>query len=190
MAQESNDRIARLVEQAKRGDREAFSEIVKLVMNRVVALTYRITGNRETALDLAQDTLITAWERLEQFRGESSFLSWLMRIATNRSLNHLSRAVTVREQGVDPVTVEQISVSTSSNPEKELEGVELQQSVQSFMSKLPTQQRIAFELRFYQQFSFDEIAGVTGKALGTVKTNYRESIKKLRVWMKDKGHHS
>ena len=190
MAQETNDRIDSLVEQAKRGDRKAFSEIVRLVMNKVVALTYRISGDRETALDLAQDTFVVAWERLAQFRSESSFLSWLMRIATNRSLNHLRKAATVREQSMDAVTLDQVSASPTDNPLRQLERRELQKAVASFMTTLPTQQRVAFELRFHQQMSFNEIADTTGKALGTVKTNYREAIMKLRTWVKEKGYHS
>jgi len=64
---------------------------------------------------------------------------------------------------------------------------ELRENVLAFMESLPAQQRLVFNLRFYQQLSFEEIAATTGKALGTVKTNYREAVKKLRRVALEKG---
>ena len=173
-----------LVEQAKGGDRQAFSTVVRQLMKQVTALTYRLTGDHDTALDLAQETFVSAWENLPRFRGESSFSSWVYRIAVNKSLNYKkSAAVVGAADAVDPdiVTAEQ------AEPDIELERKELAAAVQAFMIGLPDQQRIIFNLRFYQQMSFEEIARTTGRALGTVKTGYREAVKKLRQHAREKG---
>ncbi|UCE25080.1 MAG: sigma-70 family RNA polymerase sigma factor [Candidatus Zixiibacteriota bacterium] len=174
MVKIDNDRINNLLAQARQGDRQAFSEIVRIMMNPVVALTYKMTQEKDSALDLAQDTFISAWENLDSFKGESRFYSWIYRIAANKSLNYLKREG--RKVG-DRSLTEQVA---SENPARELEQKELKGRILSFMSQLPPQQRLVFELRFYKQLSFEEVAGHTDKALGTVKTLYREAVKKLR----------
>lgn len=153
-------------------------------MTRVVALTYRITGNRETALDLAQDTFVSAWENLHTYRGEAGFANWVFRIATNKALNHLKAATRRRSQ--DDFDFDNIE-ATDPGPERQMHRRELAEQVCDFMASLPPQQRAIFELRFYKEMPFDEIADVLQRALGTVKTGYREAIKKLRVHALEKG---
>ena len=173
-----------LAEKALAGDRQAFSAIVRQLMTRVTALTYRITGDRETALDLAQDTFVSAWENLRTWRGESGFANWVFRIATNRSLNHLKAATRRRTQ--DNFDLNELEAS-DPGPERLLHRQELAEQVREFMVSLPPQQRAIFELRFYKEMRFEEIAQALDRALGTVKTGYREAVKKLREHALEKG---
>jgi len=175
-----------LVSLAKQGDRKAFSELMRQHMNKVIALTCRMTGDRETALDLTQETFITAWEKLSSFRGESSFSSWLFRIASNKSINFLKSSLRLRSEETVSAIESTLYDNHSVDPHNELELKELQERVLAFMMCLPAQQRLVFELRFYKQLKFEEIADITGSALGTAKTNYREAIKKLRQFV-DEG---
>jgi len=172
--------IDELVKAAAEGDREAFTGIVRLMMNRVTALTYRMTGERESARDLAQETFIAAWTNMHNFRSEAKFETWLYRIAANKALNFLRQ----RKETVDVDTVEPVAAST---PETEHRRAELRQGMLDFMEQLPPGQRAVFELRFYKSLTFDEIAGATGKAVGTVKTHYREAVAKLRRLAIEKG---
>jgi RNA polymerase sigma-70 factor (ECF subfamily) len=183
----SADILERLVDQARAGDRQAFSEIVRRLMSRVTALTYKMTGDRDTALDLAQESFIAAWEKLRTYRGEASFSSWLYRIATNKTLNYLKSAA--RQTTVDDLP-DRADPSDQASPERSIHRKELAASVREFMATLPPQQRAIFELRFYKEMSFEEIARATDRALGTVKTGYREAVKKLRVFARDKGWRS
>lgn len=177
-------KIDKLVEMAQRGDRRAFSDIVKREMESVIAITHRMTGERESALDLAQDTFVKAWEKIGEFRGDAKFSSWVHRIAVNKCLNHLSRQSRLKTESVS----ENIhSRNTASDPYSILEHKELQSRVLTFMGSLPPMQKVAFELRFYQHLTFAEIAETTGSALGTVKTNYRLALRKLRATVKDNG---
>jgi len=183
----STDILETLVEQARAGDRQAFSEIVRRLMSQVTALTYKMTGDRDTALDLAQDSFISAWEKLRTYRGEASFASWLYRIATNKTLNYLKAAS--RQTSMSDLP-EQIDGSDLASPERSIHRKELAEQVRLFMTTLPPQQRAIFELRFYKEMPFEEIAQATGRALGTVKTGYREAVKKLRIFARDKGWRS
>ncbi|MDD3733175.1 MAG: sigma-70 family RNA polymerase sigma factor [candidate division Zixibacteria bacterium] len=184
MKELNRDRIQPLVEKAVAGDRNAFSEIVRIMMKPIVALTYRMTQNRDVAFDLAQDTFVAAWQNLSGFRGEAHFDSWLYRIATNKTLNHLASPKSKVVSADDYSSSETLDYAT---PEKILMRKELKNTVINFMATLPVQQRLVFDLRFYQNLSFGEIAEITGNAEGTAKTNYREAVKKLREYMKKKG---
>ncbi len=187
MAKGTSDNPETLAALAAGGDRDAYGRLVRLLMDQTVALTYRMTGDRQTAQDLAQEAFITAWQRLGQFRGESSFSSWLYRIATNLTLNFLKSPAVARADSLDGV--DSSRYQSDSDPELDLSRKELRRSLLDFMHSLPEGQRAVFELRFYKQMPFNEISAVTGKALGTVKTHYRQAVIKLRTWARDKGWH-
>jgi len=176
-----------LAQKASRGDRAAFSELVKRHMNAVVALTYRMTGDRDSALDLAQESFVSAWENLSRFRGDAKFESWVYRIAVNKCLNYLESRKSV---SLDTVPEELLTSSEESAADQLMAREELRQGVLAFMATLPPQQRAVFELRFYRQMSFEEISQATERALGTVKTNYREAVQKLRAYAQSHGWHA
>lgn len=172
-----------LLEKAQNGEREAFSQLVRLMMNKIVALTYKMTGDKEAAKDLAQDTFISAYQNLDSFKGEAKFESWLYRIAVNKSLNYIKRENKTTSDDF-------LNLEAGSTPEIDLRQKELAMGVRDFMLSLPVQQRAVFELRFYKELTFDEIAQTTGKALGTVKTLYREAVIKLKSRAVQKGWQS
>ena len=171
---ESQKTVDDLVRQAQAGNRQAFSELVSILMNKMTALTYKMTGDRDLAFDIAQDTFVSAWLNLNTFKFEAKFESWLYRIGYNKTLNALKKD----EKKVNDFDFD--NQPSSSNPEHDLFKQELRTKVLSFMHTLPKEQRAVFEFRFYKEMPFQEIADITGKALGTVKTLYREAVKKLR----------
>ena len=181
-----NDKLAQNIDtlliQAQAGEREAFSQIMRLMMNKTIALTYKMTGDKDNALDLAQETFISAWQNLHSFKKEAKFESWLYRIAVNKSLNFLKKKKQVPLDNFD-------NIQSDSDPASDYNREELRQNILSFMMTLPEQQRLVFELHFYKEMTFDEVSKTTGKALGTVKTLYREAVIKLRAVAVDKGWH-
>lgn len=187
MTDTKGDTLDVLVEQARSGNRKAFSVLVRQLMKPVAALTYRITGDRDSALDIAQDSFLAAWENLPGFRGDSSFASWVFRIATNKALNYRKSASVSRVESDD---IDLDYVDSAASPDVILDQKALASDLMSFMHALPEQQRVVFNLRFYQHMTFDEIAQTTERALGTVKTSYREAVKKLRDFARERGWHS
>ncbi|MFZ5981474.1 MAG: RNA polymerase sigma factor [Candidatus Zixiibacteriota bacterium] len=177
------ERWQELVEEALTGNRGAFSEIVRIMMKPIIALTYRMTQNHDAAYDLAQETFLSAWDHRSEFRGESGFNSWLYKIATNKTLNYLASRQRTSFPADDYLSE---MASETDNPENVLVKKELRENILRFMTTLPDQQRIVFDLRFYKDMPFAEIARITGKAEGTVKTNYREAVKKLKEFARTK----
>ena len=187
MVETYREKLQPLIEKAVMGDRQAFSEIVRIMMKPVIALTYRMTQNREAAHDLAQDTFLAAWQNLSGYRGEAKFDNWLYRIATNKTLNYLASPKNTVVPSDDYRLTDMADINT---PEKLLMQKELRGIVLEFMRTLPDRQRLVFNLRFYRNLPFAEIAAITGNSEGTVKTNYREAVKKLREYMNRKGWQS
>jgi len=183
MVENESDQIRRLADRAADGSRAAFSELVKRLMNSVVALTYRMTGDREAALDLTQDAFVSAWESIRSFRRDSKFETWLYRIAVNKALNFIAH----RKIADTVELTEERAGAVSDSADDSLMQDELKQRLIKFMRALPVQQRVAFELRFYRRLSFEEIAEIAGRGVPTVKTNYREAIQKLRKVAREEG---
>ena len=175
---------------AKEGDKEAFSRLVRLMMKDVVSLTFRMIQDRDSAFDLAQETFVSAWQSLSSFREEAKFESWLYRIASNKALNYLKQRSRRQATSIDPFetsTDALVANSSFHSPEQRLREREMQKDILEFMAELPDQQRLVFDLRFYKELTFEEIAKITGKAVGTVKTHYRQAIIKLRAFAEQKG---
>lgn len=159
-------------------------------MKDMVALTFRMTQDRDSAFDLAQETFVSAWQSLRSFREEAKFESWLYRIAANKALNYLKQRSRRPVESIHSLETEAlVSGSSSDNPEQLMRAKEMQKDVLEFMDELPDQQRLVFDLRFYEVLTFEEIAKITGKAVGTVKTHYRQAIIKLRSFAERKGWH-
>ena len=184
MKEAGAETMERLAQQAQAGSRPAFSEIVRKLMPQVAALTYRITSDRDIALDLAQDTFVSAWENIGTWRGDAGFANWVFRIATNKALNHLR--TTSRHTTLDQLHLSE-QEQLSPDPGHLFDRKELAGQVREFMATLPPQQRAIFELRFYKEMPFEEIAAAMERAVGTVKTGYREAVKKLRAHAQEKG---
>lgn len=174
-----------LIRQAQRGDIEAFNTLVLRYQDRVYTLTYRIMCEEASAADMAQEAFITAYRRIETYRG-GSFRSWLLRIATNTCYDELRRlkrrpAVSIEDMpGADmddgPALPDHLPT-----PEQAAQQTELSQAIQDCISGLGDDQRIIIILSDVQGMSYQEIAAVVGTKVGTVKSR----LSRARVSVRD-----
>ncbi len=176
---EQDDRA--LAADAKAGNRKAFDELVRLNRDKMFALVYRMTGDRETALDLIQDTFFTAFKELAGFRGDSQFSSWLYSIAARKTLNYLNRKKIISFLPLGDREYREPSYEMQD----EIESSEINRRIAKAVDSLPPKQKMVFNLRFYDQLSFAEIADILDKSISTVKTNYQKAIEKIQEEMKD-----
>ena len=183
-----------LVQQAQSGDREAFEQLVYRHDRDILRLAFHMLGNREEAQDVFQDTFLKAYRSLARFRSDSSFYTWIYRIATNVALDRLRKRQTLREEisyetdtAAHPDrpalkdTLEEKSYY--SNPERRLYGREVGAKIQEALKTLSEKERLVFELRHYQGLRLRMIGEIMGSTEETAKNYLFRATQKLRAYL-------
>lgn len=166
-----------LIARAKRGDLEAFEGLYRQTAGRVYALCLRMAGDRERARELLQDVYVRVWERLDSFRGEAAFTSWLHRLTVNVVLAD-ARAAQRRADRFgelpDETDAEGSRVAWDSGAAA-MDRLDLESAIR----KLPPATRHVFVLHEIEGYRHDEIASLTGKAPGTIRAQLHRARKLL-----------
>lgn len=175
----------------KAGDRSAFDEIVRRYQGRVYAAAYRITGNREDALDVAQESLLKAYRKIDSWQPTGSFVSWLLRLTTNRAIDHIRRRKRRRQERLDE-TFRTESEGAPMEPsvadtEDVVHANEIDARIRASLVVLSPMQRTVFVLRHFEGFSLAEIADELKCTVGSVKVHLFRAMKKLRGELRDFG---
>ncbi len=170
-----------LVFACQRGDREAFDRLVERYQRGIYRLCYRYVNDHEDANDLAQEAFLKAWRAIGRFRGDSSFSTWLYRIAVNACLNHraLRRPPTqeLPESLPDPARGAEARALRDDEAER----------VRRAVSRLPDKQRATLILKIYHELTHEEVARVLGSTVGTAKSNLFQALVKLRRLLDERG---
>ena len=177
--QESDD--AALVRRTTLGELAAFEALVDRHRAVVVRVAAAIVGS-DDAEDVSQDAFLRAFHRLERFRGDAPFRSWLLRIAHNAALDHVARR---RAEPVDPQTFDTSQPSAARSPAERLEVRERIERLERKLHGLSYEHRVVLVLRDAEGFSYEAIADITESPLGTVKGRLhrarREFVEMLRA---------
>lgn len=162
-----------LIIRSRRGSNDAFGELVTRYQSGVFNVCYRILHNRVDAEDLAQETFMRAYNRLQTFDIERKFGPWIRRVAANLCLNYLkTRKVTVELD-------DERDADKSQRPEKQVEVKEGAERVRGALASLPAHYRVVVELRHYQDMSYGEIANELNIPLSDVKSHLFRARKLL-----------
>jgi RNA polymerase sigma-70 factor, ECF subfamily len=188
-----------IVDAVLAGDREAFRRLVERESIALVRACHRILGDRSDAEDAAQEALVTAYRQLASWRGDGPFGAWLMRIGIRIALRHAGKRRTVawrdplgggssggsdRTQPVDPITraTDQAAIESAplTDPAMLSMRAERATELRAAVTALPEPYREVVALRFFGDATLEEIARVTDRPLGTVKTNLYRGLARLR----------
>ncbi|HNQ88508.1 MAG TPA: sigma-70 family RNA polymerase sigma factor [Verrucomicrobiota bacterium] len=183
-----------LVRRAQAGDSEAFDALVRRHQERLYATIYHMTSNHEDADDLTQESFIKAFRALKSFKGDSSFFTWLYRIAVNKTINFLKQRKSRNPAGHlslndldfnvehDPDLVSLISERT---PRREVNLAELQEKLNTAMQKLSEPHRLVVTLHDIQGLPHEEIAAIMGCNVGTVRSRLFYARQQLQAYLSD-----
>ena len=171
------------------GEERALDELVRRHQQRLYAVAYRMTLNREDALDITQDAFIKAYRKIGSWKPSGSFQAWLLRVTSNQAIDHIrrTRRYGMRSAG-DATRVEshaELAASASAETDRVAGGIEIEERIQVALSKLSPSQRTVFVLRHYEGMKLREIAPVLGCSLGSVKVHLFRAMRKLREELKD-----
>lgn len=182
-----------LVEQAKQGSKEAFSQLVERNHKKIYNLAYRMTGNGEDALDVSQEAFIKAWQALPNFKGESAFSTWLYRLASNTAIDLLRKENRKPKTSLTSDFLEDEEGTETQipderfSPEKALEQKELSRAVETGLGLLSDQHRQVLVMRELSGLSYQEIATTLELDLGTVKSRIARGRGILKKFLQKEG---
>jgi RNA polymerase sigma-70 factor (ECF subfamily) len=165
-----------LVRKARRGDLNAYDELVKRYQERIYATIYHMTSNHEDANDLAQESFIKAYQALKSFKGGSSFYTWLYRIAVNKTINFLKQRKNKYHLSLNDLDFnaehdpDLVALVSDKTPLRDAGLAELQKKLNEALLKLSEPHRMVVVLHDVQGVSHDEIAEIMGCNIGTVRS--------------------
>lgn len=164
---------------AKRGDREAFDQLVRATYRDTYALALRLTGNEEDARDVVQDAYLRAYRALPRFREDASFSTWLYRITANRASTHLGRNLRHRHDELpdDPVIVD---TRGDADPASQADASALRHRLEAAIAELPPRLRQVIVLRDMYDFSNEQIAAELGITESAAKVRLHRARRILR----------
>lgn len=171
-----------LIERVLAGETEAYSALVRRWERHIYGLTLRMLGHSEDARDATQETFISAYTNLKNFRGDAKFSSWLYRIALNVCHSRLRRKTRRRdtslEQQFEDVGFEPVSHETGID--EQILGDQVSEHVRKALRAIPAEMRQVIVMKEYEGLKFHEIAEILDVPLSTVKTRMYTGLRELR----------
>ena len=173
-----------LVKASQRGDMSAFEELVARHRDKIYARAFSMVRHEEDATDLSQEAWVKGWQRLKQFQGEASFLTWMTRIVINLCLDRLRKQKRQRAESLDQLEEESGGVErqmpvVTSNPTERLERGELRQKIDAALALLSVEHRTVLILHEFQEMEYKEIAKTVGCSIGTVMSRLFYARRKM-----------
>jgi len=180
-----------LVNRARQEDSAAYDELIRRYQERIYATIYNMTSNHEDANDLTQETFIKAYRALKSFKGDSSFYTWVYRIAVNKTINFLKQRKNRYHMSLNDLdfNVENdpdlVALVSDKTPRRDLNLVELQDKLNAAMQKLSEAHRLVVTLHDVQGLSHDEIAEIMNCNVGTVRSLLFYARQQLQATLSD-----
>jgi RNA polymerase sigma-70 factor (ECF subfamily) len=182
----AGDQLTELVEKAQAGDVEAFHGLYTAYGQKILNYLYRMTGSKDDAEDLSQDTFVLAFRKLVSLRDPRRFQSWLFRIAQN-SVYQKYRGRKYQIESIDEEDSVEVSdaqrlATAQLSPEEDVLSNELEELVKTAIAELPEKYRSVFVLSAVQKLSYLEISEIVDRSLASVKSD----IHRARVAIRDR----
>ncbi|WP_149303392.1 RNA polymerase sigma factor [Pareuzebyella sediminis] len=168
--------------QQKSTEAAAFEILVDTYKERLYWHIRRIVLNHDDADDVLQNTFIKVFNNISKFKGESKLYSWMYRIATNEALTFLKKA-SKRMSISDGELQDRLIGNLEADPY--FEGDEIQLQLQKAIATLPEKQKLVFNMKYFEEFKYEEISEILGTSVGALKASYHLAIKKIEAFLKD-----
>ncbi len=164
----------------------AFEELVARHRDKIYARAYSMMRHEEEAADLSQEAWVKGWQRLKQFQGDSSFVTWITRIVINLCLDQLRRQKRLRAESIEKLEeelggVERQMPVVTPNPTERLERGELRQRIDRALAQLSVEHRTSLILHEFEELEYKEIAKRMGCSIGTVMSRLFYARRRMAV---------
>ena len=175
-----DDEIIRLFHERKR-EQEAFRLLVNKYKERLYWHIRKIVINHDDTDDLLQNVFVKIWQGLQEFRNDSKLYTWMYRIATNESLNFLNEKSRKVYGNSDEISV---YLENTLESDTYFSGDKIQKELQRAILTLSERQRLIFNMKYFDDKPYEDMADVLGVAVGTLKATYHNAVKKIEENLK------
>jgi RNA polymerase sigma factor (sigma-70 family) len=158
----------------------AFNQLVRKYQSKVYWHVRKMVVDHDDADDLTQDVFVKVWKHLENFRQDAQLFTWIYRIATNECLNFLSSK---RRKFLLPLNDVGAELAAKIEADPAIAGDEIELKLQKAILRLPDKQRLVFNLRYYDEMPYEQMAEVTGTSVGALKASYHHAVKKVEEYV-------
>jgi RNA polymerase sigma-70 factor (ECF subfamily) len=161
---------------------KAFRELVDLHKERLYWHIRNIVKNHDDTDDVLQNTFVKVFRNIKKFKGESKLFSWMYRIATNESitfLNSKARKMKLSNEELQQRLVENLESDVY------FEGEQAELQLQKAISRLPEKQRLVFNMRYFEEMKYSDMAEILEVTEGSLKSNYHHASKKIEAYLKE-----
>lgn len=163
------------------GQRQAFNALIKKYQQRVYWHIRKMVIDHDDADDLTQETFVKVWKYLPEFRGDAQLFTWIFKIATNECLNFLAAK---RRRFFLPIHDVEKELSDKLGSSDLISGTEIQLSLQRAILKLPEKQRLVFNMKYFDEMTYEDISEIVGTSVGALKASYHLAVKKIEDYLK------
>lgn len=174
----------RLVAALKRGDQDAFRQIIESYQDNIIRVCKGFVGNHEDAEDLAQDVFIQLYKSSSSLRGEARLSTWLYRVAVNKSLNHI-RSMRSKQQYAHIEVSDVPDAVSEEETDDRIKATDHRKALRQSIGRLPENQRTAFILQKYEDLSYEEISKVMNMSLSSVQSMIFRARKNLQDYLRE-----
>ncbi len=171
-----------LIARFKKGDQQdtVFTALIKKHQEKLYWHIRRILIDHEDTNDVLQNTFIKMWNHLGQFREDAQLYTWLYRIATNESFSFLEQK---RKKMAVPLDETLHDLSSIVAADQSFDAAKIEWKLQLAIQQLPDKQRTVFNLRYYDEMTYEEISEVLGTSVGALKASYHHAVKKIEEYI-------
>jgi RNA polymerase sigma factor (sigma-70 family) len=163
----------------------AFNQLVRKYQQKIYWHIRKMVIDHDDADDLTQETFIKVWQGLETFRGDAQLFTWLYRIATNECLNFLNkkrRRFFMSINDVEGELLEKLEVAAGQS-DYPMGGDEIQLKLPKALLTLPEKQRLVFNMKYFDDLKYEDIADITGTSVGALKASYHHAVTKIEKFL-------
>ena len=163
--------------------RDAFAELLKQFSEPLYWQIRRLVNDHDDANDLLQNSFMKAWSAMDDFRGDAKLSTWLHKIALNEALSHLDRRKRHQTSSLDD---DEHGGASQLEADEYFDGDEAHELFRRAIESLPTKQQMVFNMKYFDDMKYDQIAEITGTTVGALKATYHFAVKKIEQFLKSR----
>ena len=177
-----------LLRRARKGDPDAFEQLMTPLEQRIWRICWHYTGDREAAADCGQDAMVRIWRGLDSYRGDCAFETWVYRVAANCCLDYLRKKKRDRSESIEPMREKGFDpADPKAVTEEQAVAAEEKEQLRACIARLPEEQQEALVLTQLEGIPYETVAKMLGISEGTVKSRVNRAKSKLKEWLSENG---